>query len=108
MDGYEELEDVVGSFVSVGDYLDIPTPDEPAVGLINKYVIATFPKNKKPLYYVDPNLRAIISSKYWSIYLSNSLGFDTVSEAKKALRNLKYNSPEIYKVNRNGSLRGIY
>lgn len=73
--------------------------------LKGRYVIAMPGKASGHMTFLQD--RRVSTGGYWTRYLSNARGFDTVEHANNTMRNLKYGTPRIALVDNHGNYRFI-
>lgn len=73
--------------------------------LAGKYIVAAKGKSSGDItFYQD---RKVSSGGYWTKYLSNALGFESLSKAKLHARGFKYGNPKVAIVSSQGNYQWI-
>lgn len=98
MDGF----DVGGDWADLDHLADIKEDRQRRMrSLIGKYVIVTKGKSSGRNTFLQD--RRVSTGGYWTQFLSNAFGFDTIDRAEKVMSGFKYGNPRIAIVDKRGS-----
>lgn len=73
--------------------------------LAGRYVIAQIGKSSGHMTFLQD--RRVSTGGYWTRFLSNAQGFDTINAAKRATNHLRYGNPRVALVDHHGNYRFI-